>query len=151
MPAPGPSVVVPSAARANSDEGAIEFAKFFVRQIDAATVTQDVRFITAHSANECRGCRGQLEGIAESKKDGVRQEALSVMITGAELRQAKTRTRDEQRIVWVHTRTREVRYLDASGRQIPDATTPGVGTVQVELVPHEGSWQVSELGEVVKR
>lgn len=79
------TVSVPAAARAHTEAGAIEFAKWALVQADNGYVSVDATAFQAVSDPSCAGCQVVLEGIAKLKATGYHQKgpALTVDYTGA--------------------------------------------------------------------
>ena len=66
------AVEVPEAARANTPEGATEFAKFFLDAGSQSETTWDTSMVAALSDQECSTCAAQVKVVQESKAKGQR-------------------------------------------------------------------------------
>lgn len=143
-PTPSPSVVVPKAARAHTDAGAIAFAKFYTREVDRAYVTGDTRFLRAYSTKDCNGCDAIYEGVEDLAREGKRQEALAISIKGAE----RKGVRGKDIVIWITTESREVAYVLRDGTKTDDTTDVGPLTVQVALRTTPTGWLASEFAPV---
>jgi hypothetical protein len=64
---------VPEAARANTPEGATEFAKFFITAVSEANVDLDSSAIRTLSLPACQTCEGAIEGVQKYKAAGQRE------------------------------------------------------------------------------
>lgn len=83
-PSPSVSISLPSAARANTEAGAIALGKFFITELDRAYVTTDSSTIEAVSTSTCGGCKAVVTAIKGLRGDGVHQVRPAVSIAGAE-------------------------------------------------------------------
>lgn len=83
-PSPSVSISLPSAARANTEAGAIAFGKFFITSLDLGYVSQDPLLIEAMSAPNCGGCKGAVTVLKGLKSSNERQAKPAVTIAGAE-------------------------------------------------------------------
>lgn len=64
------SVQVPEAARANTPEGATEFAKFFIEAGSQAHVDWDTSVVEGFSATSCTTCAALVQGVRQMKAKG---------------------------------------------------------------------------------
>lgn len=81
-PSPSVSISLPSAARANTEAGAIAFGKYFITELDRAYVSTDSAPIEAMSAPSCGGCKAVVAAIKGLHGDRVHQARPAVTIAG---------------------------------------------------------------------
>lgn len=79
-PSPSVSVSVPSAARAHTEAGAVEFAKWAVGQADNGYVSGDSTTFQAISDPSCKGCKVVVDGIAKLKASGYHQKGPALVV-----------------------------------------------------------------------
>lgn len=82
-PSPSVSVSVPTAARANTEAGAIAFARWAVEQADAGYVSVDSAPFRALSEPACKGCQGIVDGIEDLKVSGYHQKGRALKVENA--------------------------------------------------------------------
>lgn len=141
-PSASASVVVPAAARAHTEAGAIEFAKFYMLEADKAYVTVDTSVIETLAGPDCEGCQDSIKGVTEQRAAGHRQvkPALTVLATNP-LPGATKDGADVQ----VQVRSEKVDIVDKSGAVV-NTTDAGQGVYRVAVRWGAGSWRVADMG-----
>ena len=133
------SVQLPSAARQQTDAGAVAFARFYVLEVDNAYVTLDSSAISAYSATECKNCQLAADTVAAAKASGERQPRPSFTITGAQTQPFPGRT-----VVDVYVNVADVPSVDAQGKVVAPGE-PGKDSFRVDLAWTDG-WKVTAVG-----
>ena len=81
---PGPTVSVPEAARAQTQEGGIEFAKFYATLLSDSVAVPDSTALQALSVPDCAGCQTIINDVDEYVRGGFRLVDPRAQLIGAQ-------------------------------------------------------------------
>lgn len=141
-PNPTASVVVPAAARAHTEAGAIAFASFFMSEADRAFVVSDSSAIEALSGPSCEGCQDTIKGVAEQKAAGQRQVKPSLTVLATNPLPGGTADALD---VQVQVRSDAVDIVDRTGKKV-NSTEKGQGVYRVAAVWANDRWTAADMG-----
>ncbi|KGN32430.1 hypothetical protein N798_07360 [Knoellia flava TL1] len=136
------SVTVPAAARAHTEAGAIEFAKFYMLEADKAYVSLDSSTLQSLAGPNCEGCQSAIDGVAEFKSAGERQVRPSMTI--AATNPLPNSTKDVAQ-VQVQIRAAEVDIVNAKGAVV-GATETGTTVYRLAIRWMSNGWRTADLG-----
>lgn len=140
-PAPTASVSIPAAARANTQEGAVEFAKFFLIAGSKAETDWRSDVVRALSDPTCTTCAGQMAAIAESEAKG---ERVSTNRFVPQSTQAGPGTTSSAYQVDVLAKLRAASVIDRKGkaiRKLPEDDQ----ALRVHVYWNGQTWRVSQV------
>ncbi|MEO7268438.1 MAG: DUF6318 family protein [Knoellia sp.] len=138
-PSPSVSVSLPSAARANTEAGAIAFAKFFVTEMDRAYVEADSEPLKPLFTKNCEDCQNVVEIIDKLEGSGTHQATSSATIAGATYAKLSG-----QPAVDVFVAYASVNRLDKAGKVVFTGKERKV-SYRLRLANTNG-WLVDEIG-----
>ncbi|PRY52476.1 hypothetical protein BCF74_1335 [Knoellia remsis] len=133
---------VPDAAKAHTEAGAIEFAKFVVNQADLAYVNVDDSVIKTLSGPSCEGCDVTIKGVADQKAAGERQVAPSLTILATNVLPSQN---PDAYDVQVQVRSEKVDIVDTKGKTV-NSTQAGKGVYRVATRWDGKQWTVADMG-----
>lgn len=137
-PSPSASVTVPSAARVNTNEGAVAFGKHFITELDRAYVSTDSSQVRNLSSGSCGGCKAVIVAIDGLRGDGVHQAKPAVTIAGAQFVAI-----DGAPAVDVFASYASVPRIDATGKQVTPGRAEKVA-YRLSVIWSGQNWQVVE-------
>ncbi|MBP6997758.1 MAG: hypothetical protein KBB39_16615 [Phycicoccus sp.] len=114
-PTPSPSVSVPEAARAHTQEGGIEFAKYYATLMSDSYTVPSSAEVRALSLDTCGACDVIIESLDDYVRDGYRVRESRIELEGAQLSSAYT---DAEFTVDVLGREKATDIVDMSGKVI---------------------------------
>ncbi|WP_146133016.1 DUF6318 family protein [Knoellia remsis] len=82
-PSPTSTVRIPSKAQAKTEEGAIEFAKFYVLEMNRADVSSDSSVFRALSDSSCSSCSEIADIVDQNKAAGTRLDKVTMTVNDA--------------------------------------------------------------------
>lgn len=143
-PTPSPSVSVPEAARAHTQEGGIEFAKYYVTELGKAQSAPDATVIDALTLSDCAGCGLISKTVHEYVAGGYRIRDSRLTVDGA---QASSVVTDIGFDIDVLGTERASVLLDSTGsvvRETPEARL----WLRVGVQWTDQGWRVARLDSV---
>lgn len=138
-PSPSVSVSLPSAARANTEAGAIAFAKFFVTEMDRAYVEADSEPLKPLFTKNCEDCQNVVDIIDKLEGSGTHQATSSATVAGATYAKLSG-----QPAVDVFVAYASVNRLDKAGKVVFTGKDRKV-SYRLRLANTNG-WLVDEIG-----
>lgn len=141
---PSPSVSVPEAARAHTQEGGIEFAKYYATLLSDGFTVPSSAEVSAHSLAECGGCKAMTSAIDEYVKGNYRVRDSRIEITAAQLSSVYT---DNEFNADVVGREKASVIVDAAGVTIKDVPETSM-YLRLLIVWTDAGWAVSDLRTV---
>lgn len=141
-PSPSVSVSVPAAARAHTEAGAIEFAKFYLMEMDRAFIEADGSVVSALAGPSCEGCDVTIKGVEELKTEGLHQVRPSLTVVATNPLPGGDADNHE---IQVQTRAAEVDIVNSAGK-VDSSTDSGPAVYRFALRWTGGQWTVLDLG-----
>jgi len=138
--APSP-VAVPSAAQAETPQGAAEFARFFYAEVERAYRERDPDVVARLSAPGCEACSRFVDSLASSRDNNERVEGVVYEIRMAE---APARSSSRTVVAVVYDGPEAVRYA-ADGAVITREPAVTSFEEELELIRTGRSWLVQEV------
>lgn len=130
---------VPAAARANTPEGAQEFTKYFIAQLNKSWQTPNPNLLPPLSASECTTCSAVTETAQEYANLGQRYEGLPVAEKAVVV---QSFSEVEGAVVLVFGEQEAARVVDAYGATIR-SVQPAKANLALTL-NHANGWRVTK-------
>lgn len=134
---------MPQAAKAHTEDGAEEFAKFYALAADAAYVSGDPAQLNSSGADDCVGCIALEEGVKAQSADGTKQVSPAVQVVRA-VAAVPPEPNPDLYYVDVSMVVREVEVKDPAGNVV-STTTAGKPIWRVTVTWISGGWNVSAV------
>ncbi len=143
-PTPSPSVSVPDAARAQTPEGAVEFAKFYVQEASDAYVTADAAVVRELALPQCSGCEVIAGIVDQFRARGAHVREPRLQLEGAQLSSVFAPEGTDVDVVGKELASEAI---DSSGtvvQSMPEERT----YLRVSLVWGQTGWAVAQVASV---
>lgn len=138
-PSPSASMEVPVAARANTDDGAIAFVRFYFEQVNLAYTKPDTSLLPGLATKACTSCTGLQDGVAEIAAKEQRMKSDLV----APISAATIATEAPRGQTWVRFKLTQltVPVIDKSGKELEGQKASSVGKI-VSVIREGDQWRV---------
>jgi hypothetical protein len=134
---------VPEAARANTPEGATEFAKWYLLQGAQANVDLDSTVLKTYSMPECVTCKAVIQGVEDLKTRGEHEREARFTPGASQVGPGSDST---QYVVDILGSYAAGDVLDSSGKTV--RTLPVTeGALRVTTVWRDG-WRIQEVSAI---
>ncbi|WP_040883397.1 DUF6318 family protein [Janibacter sp. HTCC2649] len=134
---------MPQAARAHTENGAEEFAKYYALLADAAYVSGDTDQLNKAGTDDCVGCIALEEGVKDQSAGGSRQVSPAVQVERA-VAAVPPEPNPDLYYVDVAMVVREVEVKNPTG-EVVSTTTAGKPTWRVTVGWAAAGWIVSAV------
>lgn len=139
-PSASTSVSVPVAARANTADGAVAFAKWTTQAGDYAFVDLNPSVLSAVAAPGCVDCDAIVKSIADMKASGYHQKGRSITVDDAQAQGQNGASRTVQLLISKRT----VAFVHSGGTEAP-GTKAEKFKLNVKATWSQGAWQLNEV------
>lgn len=136
-PSPSATVAPPPSAMADTDDAAIEFAKWYAVELSRAETIGDPSAIRAFATSDCGYCAKYAELVDEQRRAGMRLEKVASMVEGAELRPFDVAAK----VVDVYIHDSETPLVRQDGSTAGTHPAQKI-TYRMQLIRGGGSWSV---------
>lgn len=139
-PTPSVSVTLPSAARANTEAGAVEFVKFYLTDLDRAREQGDSNVIRALAENGCTFCSDYAKFLDADVKKGhhVKDAQTQIDLIEAESFASKAAT---VRVLEIDHAYELVDKAGKTVRKVPETPL----SLRASISWDSGAWHVKEI------
>jgi hypothetical protein len=139
--APSAPVSIPAAARAHTEAGGIEFAKFVVLEASKAFNTNDTSGLSAVVEPGCRGCDAILTTVTKQKAAGVHVDRVRADVQGAQMSSPFASQGFDVDVLGTED---AATLVDASGRKVDDLPAKELW-MRIAVMWAGDAWRVKEM------
>lgn len=139
-PSPTSTVRIPSKAQANTEEGAIEFAKFYVLEMNRADVNADPSVLIALSSRECRLCQDVIAVTNDNREAGTRLSRATTTVQEVVIKDSG----DKSYTLGVLAENSATTRIDRAGKKVADVPS-GRLNIEMDIAWTGNNWSVTAM------